>query len=418
MQADKFEKNWQYYKFCFYGFLKNQRFFEFFLLLIFYQYKGLTFSQIGILYSIRFIFRAALEIPSGFIADVMGRRGIMLFAYAMYMTSFVGYHFANTFAWLIIPSVLFGIGDSFRTGTHKAMIFEYLKRNNWQDQKVPYYGHTRSWSQFGSAVSSLIGASLVLFGGGYQNIFLYSLLPYTIGFILLATYPSYLEGSITLKKNRKIWAEFIRIIKVSIQSFRNPSNLRLTFNVATYSGFYHAAKDYVQIVISALALSIPLYYTMKRSNDEKEIILIGVVYFVIHLITANASRNTNKIGSLFKSTGKYLNMLLLIGAVLGMIAGILYNLKYFSISLVFFVLIFVLENLRRPAGIAAIANQFDDRILASVLSIESQLSSVLGAMMSIVIGLMADKLGPGIAILIMAFILLLIYPIIRIIRPE
>lgn len=418
MQSTKFEKNWQYYKFCFYGFLKNQRFFEFFLLLIFYQYKGLSFSQIGVLYSVRFIFRAALEIPSGFMADLLGRRGIMLFAYALYMSSFVGYHFAPTFGWLIVPSVLFGIADSFRTGTHKAMIFTYLKHNNWLDQKVDYYGHTRSWSQFGSAISSILGAALVLFGGGYQYIFLFSLAPYTLGFILLATYPAYLEGPLQRNKDRNIRTEFRHLIKVCAQSFKSSYNLRTTFNVATFSGFYQAAKDYVQIIISAFALSIPLYTSMKRTNDEKEIVLIGLVYFIIYLITSFASRYTNKFGSLLNSTVKYLNVLLLAGVVAGLLAGFIFNFDYNGIALVFFVLIFVIENLRRPAGIAVIAGQFDEKILASVLSVESQLSSLLGAIMSVAIGLIADSLSPGNALSIMAVILLLIFPAIRIVKPK
>ncbi len=413
-----FTKNWQYYKFCLYGFLKNQRFFEFFLILIFLRYKGLTYSQIGILYSIRFIFRALFEIPSGFMADAFGRRGIMLFAYIMYMASFVAYHFAESFVWLLLPSVLFGIGDSFRTGTHKAMIFEYLKRNNWQEQKAAYYGHTRSWSQIGSSVSSLIGAALVIFGGGYQHIFLFSLLPYAIGFILLASYPAYLEGPAASKKGRPVWSEIVKIITDSLKSFRDPSNLRLTFQVATFSGFYHAAKDYIQIIISAFAVSIPLYATLNASIDEKEIVLIGLVYFIIYFLAAAASRKTNQVGSLFNSTRTYLNLLMLSGIAIGIVAGIMYNLSYMGIALAFFVLIFVIENLRRPTGIAAIASQFDEKILASVLSIESQLSSVLGAVMSIAIGLVADKLGPGFALSIMALILLALFPALRLIKTN
>jgi MFS family permease len=418
MQPEKFEKNWQYYKFCFYGFLKNQRFFEFFLLLIFYQIKGLNLSLIGMLYSIRFIFRALFEIPSGFMADAMGRRSIMLIAYAVYMVSFIGYHFANTFLWLIIPSILFGIADAFRTGTHKAMIFEYLKRNGWQDQKVEYYGHTRSWSQFGSSLSSLIGAALVLFGGGYQYIFLFSLIPYALGFILLVTYPAYLDGTSMQKESIKYWMEFTRIFKMSVASLKNFTNLRLAFNVATFSGFFNAAKDYIQIIISAVALSIPIYINLKRTSDEKEIVLIGLVYFLIYLLTATASRNTSYIGKLFSSFDKYLNILLLLGIGIGLVAGSFFQTKYFAVSLTFFVFIFVIENLRRPAGVAAIAGQFDEKILASILSIESQLSSVLGAIMSVTIGLMADKFGPGYALSIMAVVLILFYPLLRIVKPK
>ena len=79
----RFRKDWQYYKFCLYGFLKNQRFFEPFLLLIFLREKGLNYTQIGTLYALRFILRMIFEVPSGVMADAMGRRGTMLFAYAL-----------------------------------------------------------------------------------------------------------------------------------------------------------------------------------------------------------------------------------------------------------------------------------------------------------------------------------------------
>jgi len=78
----------------------------------------------------------------------------------------------------------------------------------------------------------------------------------------------------------------------------------------------------------------------------------------------------------------------------------------------------MIENLRRPAGIAEIAGQFDESILASVLSIESQLSSIIGAIMSLVIGFLADKLDPGIALATVSIFVLLAYPLLRILKPR
>jgi hypothetical protein len=64
-------KNSQYYKFGLYGFLKNLRFFESFLILFFLS-KGLTYVNIGFLYSIRELTIFIIEIPSGVIADGVG----------------------------------------------------------------------------------------------------------------------------------------------------------------------------------------------------------------------------------------------------------------------------------------------------------------------------------------------------------
>lgn len=74
---------------------------------------------------------------------------------------------------MFVAAILFyAYGDAFRTGTHKAMIFEYLKIKGWHDQKVHYYGHTRSWSQMGSAVSAALAAMIVFITRDYQMVFL------------------------------------------------------------------------------------------------------------------------------------------------------------------------------------------------------------------------------------------------------
>ena len=59
--------------------------------------------------------------------------------------------------------LLFANGEAFRSGTHKAMIIQYLKIKGLLKLKTEYYGHTRSWSQRGSAISSLIAGGLVLY---------------------------------------------------------------------------------------------------------------------------------------------------------------------------------------------------------------------------------------------------------------
>lgn len=410
--AEKFTKDWQYYKFCLYGFLKNQKFYEPFILLIFLHNKGLNFTQIGTLYSIRFILRTLFEIPSGIAADAMGRRGTMLYSYGFYMVSFLAYFYADTFLWLIAPTILFALGDAFRTGTHKAMIFEYLKSKGWENQKVNYYGHTRSWSQSGSAISSLIAAGLVVLSDNYNLVFLYSFIPYSAGFILLASYPKYLDGPLARTKI-DLRKAVESIFKDAYTSLSRNSNLRLSLNVSLFSGFYSSAKDYLQILISSATITLPLILTSEFSDNEISAVQIGLVYFILYFLTASASANTGRINSLFRSTNHYLNTSLIAGILIGIAAGIFFNSKMVLVSVVLFVLILVIENFRRPAGIATIANQFDEKILASVLSAESQISSMIGAILSFCIGLLADHTGPGYAIAGTCAFMLLLFPFVR-----
>ena len=55
------------FRFCLYGFLKNQQYYDPFLILAFLQ-KGLSFAAIGVLISFRAICVNLMEIPAGAVA--------------------------------------------------------------------------------------------------------------------------------------------------------------------------------------------------------------------------------------------------------------------------------------------------------------------------------------------------------------
>ena len=61
------------FRFSLYGFLKNQQYYDPFLILAF-RSKGLSFTQIGLLIGFRELCINLMEVPTGAIADVAGRR--------------------------------------------------------------------------------------------------------------------------------------------------------------------------------------------------------------------------------------------------------------------------------------------------------------------------------------------------------
>lgn len=124
--TNRIDKNLQYYKFCLYGFLKNLRFFDAFLVLFLLE-SGLDFLLIGVLYSIREITLSVTEIPSGVIADALGRRRTLVTSFALYILSFLMFYVAAGFFWFAVAMFIFALGDAFRTGVHKAMIQTYRK---------------------------------------------------------------------------------------------------------------------------------------------------------------------------------------------------------------------------------------------------------------------------------------------------
>ena len=406
-----YKKDIQYYKFCLYGFLKNLRFFEPFLYLFFLE-KGLNFLEIGTLITVREITRNILEIPTGILADVMGRRRTMIFAFIFYILSFFIFYISTVYWLFIVAMLFFSFGDACRTGTHKAMIFEYLKIKGWDNQKVFYYGNTRSWSQMGSAISSLIAAFIVFYSGSYKFIFLFSTIPYVFDLALMITYPKELDGKIQIFEGRKVKDNFRKVIKEVIHSFRDVRLFKAISNISVYSGFYRAVKDYLQPVLNTFVLALPVYFVLTK--EQTSAMVIGGVYFIIYFLTSYASRKSGKISEKFKGLTRPLNLSLLIGLLFGVLSGIFYkqDISVMAVlSIMIFIGIYIIENIRKPMGIAYVTELLNENILATALSTESQVKSVYAALLAPLIGLLADAFGIGIALLLVSGFLLVLAPL-------
>ncbi len=405
-----FKKNSQYYKFCFYGFFKNLRFFDAFLILFFLE-KGLTFLEIGVLYSVREIAIILLEIPSGVIADALGRRKTLIASFGVYILSFVLFYFSQSYLLLLLAMLFFAAADAFRTGVHKAMIFQYLKVNHWEDQKVSYYGHTRSWSQTGSAVSALMAGLIVFFVGNYHDIFLASVIPYLIGMGLIYSYPKYLEGEISVFSMGEISNRFKQVIIAFATTFKRIVFIRSLTNLSLYTGYYRAVKDYIQPLLKYFALSIPAFAWL---NDEKKTaVIVGIIYFLIYLLSAFASRLSGKFNELFSKAGTAMNRTIIFGFFIGMMTGLAFFIQFYVLAIIGFLGIILIENLRKPIGIAQIANLTKDTAMATSLSTESQAKSLFAAIITPILGWLADLYDPGLAIAVVTLFLLLLFPFYR-----
>jgi len=402
-------KDLQYYKFCGYGFFKNLRLFEPFLILFFLS-SQITFLQIGFLYSVREITRNILEIPAGIVADAMGRRRTMIFSFVFYILSFLVFYFSGSYLPFLAAMMLYALGDAFRTGTHKAMIFDYLKIKGRQDQKAHYYGHTRSFSQLGSALSSLIGGFMVFYTGDYRQIFLYTSFPYVFNLLLISSYPKTLDGMRSKFSRREMMINFRKVFMGFVHSFTRLQSLRVDANLSVYTGFYKAVKDYLQPVLQSLALSLPLMLAFEEK--QRIAVIVGAIYFLVYLLTSYSSRKSGVFSARFQSLDVPMNLTLVAGLLAGAVCGLLFSNDLLIASVVIFVLIFMVENLRKPIGVSCVAEITETDFLATVLSAESQLNSMVAAVLAPLIGFLADRFGPGTAILWISLFLLVISPFI------
>jgi MFS family permease len=231
-------------RFCLYGFLKNQRYFEPFLVL-FLLGKGLDFLSIGLLVGFRELVVNLLEVPSGALADLYGRRRAMFLSLTAYLVSFALFSWAAALPGLFLAMGVYGVGEVFRSGTHKAMIFDWLRRQGRAGEKARVYGLTRSFSQLGSAVSVWIAVLLVLADGGYDRLFWYSMVPYGLGMLNLLGYPAVLDATAG-HGERSVRRHLGQALR---QCLTVPPLRALLFESMLQRGTWQSTKDYLQPMV-------------------------------------------------------------------------------------------------------------------------------------------------------------------------
>ena len=388
-------------KFSLYGFLKNLDFSEPFLIL-FYLSLGLNFLQIGILVSFLNICINISELPSGAVADIYGRKNCMIVSLAGYIISFIIFAVSDSYPPLFIALLFYSIGDSFRSGTHKAMIFDWLRLNDRLSERTKVYGFTRSWSKYGSAVSVILSAIIVIFTDGYRWIFVFSIIPYIFGLWNIATYPKFLNKKLINNVDFKfIFKHTYNSLKSSFVNF----NLRkLIIQSTGFEGVFEVTKDYLQPILKAQALVLAVYFTMPEKDSTA--IIVGIVYFILHIISASASKRAHLFAEKFKSEQSAITAMIFMGAILILLSSFGIYIKLYLIAILSYIVFYIVQNLWRPILVAQYDNYSDSSEQATILSIESQTKTIGITIFAPIAGYLADNYGIEAALLLLSVIIL------------
>ena len=377
------------FRFSLYGFLKNQRYFEPFMML-FLLGSGNSFASVGFLIGFREFCINATNIPAGAIADLYGRRRCMLVSYLAYMIAFLCFGLGpNQLSFLFVAVFFFGIGEAFREGTHKSMIFTWLRLNGRMSEKTRVYGYTRSWSKIGSAVSIPIATALAYYTDNLNTLFLAALVPYSIGFISLCTYPKELDGDPVGEASIK--GVFSHMWQTLRDSIKIAGLRRLMVESMGFEGFFDVVKDYLQPMIKAMVLGIPLLLTL--GDDRRSTLLIGAVYFVFHLGSAWSSRQSHQLsqrlgGDDYASAFMWRGMTLIYLAMLPCLA-----LELYAPVLALFFLLFLMQGAWRPLIISRFDAYSPETHGTSILSVESQSQTVAKMLFAPALGFAIDLIA-------------------------
>ena len=375
-------------RFSLYGFLKNQRYFEPFLVLAFLD-KGLSFFWIGLLIAWREMWINLLEVPSGAIADVYGRRRAMIGSFAAYIMSFVLLGLCDELPLLFVAMSAFALGEAFRTGTHKAMIFSWLRAEGRLEERTRVYGYTRSWSKIGSAASVAVGALLVLATGRYDLVFLLSALPYLAGMVNFLGYPARLDGGAMGGGLRAVLGRLRLGLEVA---WRREPVRRLLTESMLYEGLFRTLKDYLQPVLqgAALVMVAAAVGTVALDDAQQAALLVGPVYVALHLGSGLASRRAHRVVSILGGEARAGRALWVVNvALFGLMLAAVF-LGWDAVVITAFVVLHLAQNVWRPVLIGRLDAHLADEEQATVLSIESQAKTLVTLALAPLIGWAVD----------------------------
>ncbi|MHC4887521.1 MAG: MFS transporter [Planctomycetota bacterium] len=374
--------------FCLYGFLKNQKYYEPFFLLALLE-KGCSFTLIGFLFAFRALTMNLLEIPSGALADCWGRRRTMVLSMGAYILSFLGFALFTHPGLLFLAMAAFAVGEAFRTGTHKAMIFTWLKEQGRDDEKTAVYGTTRSWSQMGSALSGVIAAAIVIFSQSFAWIFWASVLPYLLGILNLSRYPASLDGEPSSTVSMRSILDHTRTSLTAC--LWTLSLRRYLLRSLTFRGCHETTKDYIQPLLQALALGLPFLAGMQE--ESRTAVLVGAISVILYLLAALASKRAGWIAERLRGGQAAECSLQRLSALLYLILIPLLFFKLYPGAVIAFVLLVVIQNAWRPIYMGCLDEESDDRMGATLLSIDSQAKSLYIMVAAPLLGMAVDHHG-------------------------
>jgi len=130
------------------------------IIVLFYQENGLSLRDVLTLQAIYSIAVIVLEIPSGYLADVWGRKNTIILGAFLGTAGFAVYSFTSGFYGFLIAELILGTAQSFISGSDSALLYDSLKLEGKQDKYVKYEGRVLSIGNFAETLAALAGGFL------------------------------------------------------------------------------------------------------------------------------------------------------------------------------------------------------------------------------------------------------------------
>ena len=141
---------------------------------------------------------------------------------------------------------------------------------------------------------------------------------------------------------------------------------------------------------------------------------MGGLYCLLYVSAAQITGKAGTLVSRFRSLPKAMNLTYLGGIICLPAIGLSHRFGLMKLSVIFFILYYILANLRRPIALGCVTEKIKNSIMAAGLSGESQMKTLFAAILAPLSGFLADKIGLGLTLSSIGVFAVLLYPLLRV----
>jgi len=341
---------------------------------VFLQRKGLSLTQIGLLEAFAWVITAALELPTGLVADRWGRKASIAIGSSMYATAM----FLILTPALSVPFLLgyamWNGSFAFMSGADSALLYDSLKADGRVDQAAKYSGRLAAIQQGSQGVAALAGSVLATFD--ITLCFMFSGLLAIVATILVLTVREPSRQGDGSEMPLTYWNNMRIAIGIAARRPTVRAILLLTgaFSVVPLIVYYFLLQPY------ALRVGLPLAS-------------LGVVVVMIQLTTVFASWLAYRAGSRFE-----LKTIVTAAASLLVAACVVLAAAPSLASVALMLVVALVPAVVSPLLMARINDLIPSAQRATILSLTGLISELgTAALVPLLLGL-ADLLTPALAI--------------------
>ena len=345
------------------------------IIVIFFQDHGLSLAQIMQLQAAYSLSVAIFEIPSGYIADLFGRKKTIVLSTLFSFFGFLIFSFFSGFNEFIIAEICVGIGGSLMSGSDTALMYDTLIEENEQKTYTKVEGKNYAIGNFSESIAGVVGGLLAV-----NHLYLPVYLQTIILFFSIPISLSLIEP----KVNKKLALSFQSIKNVLY--FSLIKNLKLKWLII-FSSFMGVAT------LSIAWLAQPFFQEINIP-----ILYFGLLWALLNLTAGLSSFNSHKFNSK-NNIFKY--------SIIMIVSFILLSIYQSLAGLIFIFIIYAVRGLVTPLLKNLININISSEKRATILSIRSFIIRISFASIAPFLGFIADKISLQYSFFILTIIIII-----------